>query len=41
LREIEGIGYRAFREKEGRKREKVLKVAEEMRGRGTTPQSKT
>ena len=34
LREIEGIGYEGFREREWMKREKVSKVEEERRGRG-------
>ena len=41
LREIEGIGYERFRERELRKREKVSKVEEEMRGRGTGTTFKT
>ena len=33
LREIEGVGYGGFREREGTKRENVSKVKEEMRGK--------
>ena len=34
LREIEGAGYRGFRKREGRKREKMLSEEDEARGRG-------
>jgi len=35
LGEIKGVGYEGFREREGKRREKVSKVEEEMRGRET------
>ena len=34
IREIEGVSYKGFREKEGRKREKVSSGEDEVRGRG-------
>ena len=34
LREIEGVGYGGFREREGRKREKQLSDEDELRGKG-------
>ena len=33
-REIEGVGYGGFREREGRKREKVSSEEDEQRGKG-------
>jgi len=33
LREIEGVGYGGFREREGRKREKVLSEEDEIKGK--------
>ena len=34
LREIEGVGYGGFTEREGKKREKGLSVEDEVRGKG-------
>ena len=36
LREIEGVGYGGFREREGRKRENVFSEEDEVRGKGNS-----
>ena len=36
LREIEGVGHGRFREREGRKREKMSSEEDEVRGKGNS-----